>query len=158
MLKQLSIGTLAVAALVLNPFYACVANRDFQFSANEMAAAVEGTWTLTLEDRSYIFHIAAASEAKQKHSSASFVPSAHACGNRTLVKSAAACEDTTTMPVIVNLSGTTTDGEFRVHGTRFVEGELVIEIANHSIYARVNADGTATVSGDKQRKLIRSAR
>jgi hypothetical protein len=157
MLKQLSIGTLAVAALVLNPFYACTGDREFTFSATEMAAAVEGTWMLTTADRSYIFHIEAASEAKQ-HSSASLVPSAHACGSRTLVKSAAACLDTTTMPVVVKLSGATSDGVFRVHGTRFEDGELVIEVADHAVHARVNADGTASVNGDNHHTLKRTAR
>jgi phage tail sheath gpL-like len=157
MLKQLSLGALTVAALVLNPFYACVPEPSFQFTANEMAAAIEGTWTLTLEDRSYIFHIEAAS-ARRQHSRASLVPSAHACGKRTVVKSAAACVDTTTLPVVVNVSGSTSDGEFRVHGTRFVEGELVIDVADHRVHARVNADGTATVHADKPQTLIRAAR
>jgi hypothetical protein len=157
MLKKLSIGTLTVAALVLNPFYACSSEREFTYSAAEMIAAIEGTWTLTLDDRSYIFHIEQASEVKQKHSSRSLVPSAHACSQRTLVKSASACIDTSTMPIVVNLSGTTTDGLFMVRGTRFESGRLIIEVADHHIQALVNPDGTATVEGEK-RSLIRVSR
>jgi hypothetical protein len=158
MLKKLSLGTLAVAALVLNPFYACIGDRAFTYSATEMAAAVEGTWTLTLEDRSYIFHIEQASAPKQQHSSRSLVPSAHACSQRTLVKSASACIDSSTMPIVVNLSGKTTDGEFTVNGTRFESGRLVIEVGDHQVRAKVKPDGTATMVEESKGTLIRSAR
>ena len=155
MLKQLTIGVLAVAALVLNPFYACSLGPSFSYSAAEMTAAVEGTWVLTVDGRSYIFHIEQASAAQQ-HSSASLVPSAHACGDRTLVKSASACIDTSTMPVVVTLSGTSTDGIFQVDGTRFEKGRLVIEVADYQLEATVLPDGSATVSGN--RTLTRTAR
>ena len=155
MMKRLSIATLGLAALVLNPFYACSTERAFRFSATEMRAAVEGTWTLELADRSYIFHIEQATEAKQQHSQRSVVGHAHACGKRTLVKSASACLDTSTMPVVVNVSGTTTDGVFVVYGTTFRDGDLVIEVAGQAIRANVMPDGTATVTGGK---LSRSSR
>lgn len=154
-MKRLSIATLGLAALILNPFYACSTEREFRFSATAMRDAVEGTWTLELADRSYIFHIEQATEAKQQHSQRSMIGNAHACGNRTLVKSASACLDTSTMPVIVNVSGTMTDGTFMVHGTTFRKGDLVIEIAGQSIRADVMPDGTATVTGSK---LTRSSR
>ncbi|MDQ3339648.1 MAG: hypothetical protein M4D80_31160 [Myxococcota bacterium] len=158
MLKKLSIGALAVAALVLNPFYACSSDRAFTYSAAEMAAAIEGTWTLTASDRSYIFHIEQASEAKQKSSSRSLVPSAHACSQRTLVKSASACIDTSTMPVVVELSGQTTDGLFMVKGTRFESGHLIIEVAGQQVRAKVKPDGTAILVEGSEGTLSRSAR
>lgn len=59
------------------------------------------------------------------------------------------------MPVVVNVSGTTSDGVFLVHGTTFRDGDLVIEVAGQSIEAKVMPDGTATVPNGK---LTRASR
>lgn len=155
MRKHLVTGALGLAALILNPFYACNPFApSYTYSAKEMKAAVEGTWTLTTEGRSYVFHVKQGNRARQ-HSSRSMIPSAQACGTRTLVASASACIDSSDMPVVVTLEGETTDGMFTVHGTTFHRGNLVIEVADYLVEASVTPDGTATTD---RGTLIRTGR
>ena len=154
MRKELVVVALGFAVMILNPYYVNPLKSKFSYSAAEMKAAIEGTWTLTLDDRSYIFHIQQAdrdwmpqvSERAMRLSS---------CTHRTLVASAAACRDITRMPVVVTLSGENTDGLFAISSTTLVEGELWIEVDGRKIYAIVMPDGTAAVDGAK---LIRTAR
>ena len=157
MRKHLVTGALGLAALILNPFYACnPLAPDFTYSAKDMKAAVEGTWTLTVENESYSFHIEqSAHDPMQKQSSRSLMPTAHACGTRSFVATASACIDFSRMPVIVDLTGKTTDGVFMIEGTTFREGRLIIEVAGHQIEATVAPDGTATIDSGK---LVRTAR
>jgi len=156
MFKKLSIATLGLAALVLNPSYACRLEKDFDYSAVEMRAAVEGTWTLTTSGGSYTFDIEQAAAAKRS-SARSLVPSAHACGSRTLVKSASACESESVMPIEVHLAGETTDGVFEVYGATFVAGSLKVTVAGHLVYARVSPEGITSDVSDGA-TLVRASR
>jgi len=157
MRKHLVTGALGLAVLILNPFYACHLGPSFTYSAKDMKAAVEGTWTLTVEHQTYSFHIKQSThDPMQKQSSRSLVPSANACGTRSFVATASACIDFSRMPLVVTLTGETTDGVFIIEGTTFREGNLVIEVAGHQIDATVAPDGTATVEGGG--KLVRTQR
>ena len=153
MRKHLITAALGLSALIFNPFYACNI-LGYTYAAPEMKAAVEGTWTLTTPDRSYVFHVEQA-KGTQRYSNRSMVPSAHACGSRTFVASASACIDSTTMPVVVTSSGETTEGVFSVSGKTFVQGDLVIEVAGQRVEAIVKPDGTATTESGT---LTRTAR
>lgn len=155
-MRKLTIAVLGLAALVLNPAYACRTQKAFEFSAHEMRAAVEGTWMLTTVKGSYTFEIEQAAAA-QHSSTRSLISPAHACGARTLVRSASACEDSSVMPIVVHLAGGTTNGEFEVYGATFVSGFLRITVAGRPIYARISAEGTATDVSDGA-TLIRARR
>ena len=155
MRKHLVTGGLGLAALILNPFYACSMIEGYSYGAKDMRAAVEGTWTLTTERRSYTFQVKQGKHDPKRHSSRSMISSAHACGTRTLVASASACIDESLMPVVVTLEGTTTDGVFAVFGTTFTEGTLRIDVAGQNVDATVTPDGKATLESGK---LIRIGR
>jgi hypothetical protein len=151
----LVVAAVGLAALVLNPFYACTRERIYTFSAEDMKRAVEGTWTLALGDRHYILHLSQASAVSQPHASRGLVDEAHACGKRTLVSSAHACLDISEMPLSVEISGDTSQGVFMVHGSRFREGHLLLSIAGQDLTAFVAPDGRATLSAGT---LVRNSR
>ena len=158
MRARLAVAAVGLAALVLNPSYACLGDREpaYAFTAADMKSAVEGTWTLAIAGRHYILHVAQAAEIAQTHASRALVGEAHACGKRTLVRSAHACLDTSEMPLVVELSGErTSDGMFSIHGTTFREGQLVIRVAGQDVFARVTPEGVATVD---RGTLVRSSR
>jgi hypothetical protein len=59
------------------------------------------------------------------------------------------------MPLVVELSGETSNGELLVHGLTFREGQLLIHVAGQDVMARVTPDGAATVPDGT---LVRSSR
>ena len=89
---------------------------SYDFTESEMRAAVEGTWKLELvrkldgkpeERHTLTFAVVQATrklEPIETHSRrASLIRRAEACGNRTLVRTAGACFDSTTMPLQIVL-------------------------------------------------------
>ena len=160
-MKKALFGVFGLAALVLNPFYACSVTKSFEFGAGDMRAAIEGTWVLATPERAYTFQIeqagATSSELDDQTSQASLIPSAHACGNRTLVRSAHACMESTTMPLVVKYADQATRGSFEVYGSVFANGHLQINIDGHEVFSKVSSDGIAVdVSGSSV--LIRTSR
>ncbi len=152
-----------VTAFFLNPSLACVGTDQpqFQYGAAEMQAAIAGNWTFTIAPNG-----ATATAVTLQFDEASNVPgataqaagrslirAAHACGTRTLVKSAGACTDDTSMPLAVTfVSGETSlmnavlSGVFRVSGTTFQGGLLEVMIGSYQIEASLLPDGTVVNS------------
>lgn len=153
MMKRLLPVTVGIAALVLNPFFGCGADQDFRYGADEMRAAVEGTWKLTVSAtgarpaREIVLSISQATGPSQQHARRSGpIAAAAACAQRSLVKSAAACGDMSEMPLEVKLiaGGEPASGMLRVHGLKFTTGELELTLATSSVRAKIAPDGTIT--------------
>jgi hypothetical protein len=145
---------------LVNPGLACgPAEPQYQYGAAEMRAAVEGTWSFTIapQDGSPAQHVTVrleqAASAPQLEKTArapgrSLVRAAWACGSRTLVRSAGACIDSSTMPLAVSvlsgdlvLSSGTLSGSFRVDGLTFTFGELEIDLGPYQVLMRVDVYG-----------------
>ncbi|MBA3455413.1 MAG: hypothetical protein H0T42_20135 [Deltaproteobacteria bacterium] len=150
MLKKALLGTVGIAALVLNPFFGC-GDESFRYGADEMRAAIEGTWKLTVPAdgttpaQETVFSISQAATPAEQHSRGrSAITEAAACVQRSLVKSAGACLDSTEMPIEVKLlaGGAATKGTFEVFGFKFTEGMLRIELGTSHLRATVAADGS----------------
>lgn len=146
-----------VAFFFLNPAIACSDDPDFQYGAPEMSAAVAGDWSFTITPdngsaTALTVHIeqAAASATAARAGGRSFVRAAHACGTRTLVKSAGACVDSSQMPLTVTFvtgdaafATAALNGIFTVYGLTFVSGDLDVVLGPYQIKVQVNADGSA---------------
>jgi hypothetical protein len=167
--RRIRIGVLTVvgvAVLVLNPVFG-VLDRP-SFGAEELRAAIEGTWRLTVRDedgaeRTVTFRLAQGSEVEGGHASArALVRPAAACGRRTLVKSAGACRDHTWMPLEVTLIAEGGErpqaetGELLVFGTRFDHALLEVSVAELRVSASVTPAGevrSVSSLGDAGRAL-----
>jgi hypothetical protein len=146
------LGGIALAVLVLNPWFWKSLGLDYDFGTSELRAAVEGTWQLTVTPKDapeemVTFTLSQGSTVRQDHASRTLVRSADACGKRSLVKTARACLDTTTMPLEVRIAdgaarGRVGSGQLHVDGTRFVEGALSIAIGEIFVDALVTPTGT----------------
>jgi hypothetical protein len=155
-MKKALLLALGLAALVLNPFYACSVVNGFSYDAGELRAAVEGTWVFITPEHAYTFQIEQAGTAQQT-SQASLIPSAHACGSRTLVNSAHACIETTTMPLVVKYADKTSRGSFEVYGSVFSGGHLTINIDGHDVYSQISKEGIVLDISEKS-VLVRTSR
>jgi len=152
---------LPVAFFFLNPGLACgPAEPQYEYGADEMRAAVAGVWQFSIipdgasapvQVTVQIDQAATAPAPQARGTSLSFVRAAYACGSRTLVKSAAACLDSTTMPLDVKfLSGDASfasaamSGTFLVYGLRLEIGNslLSLKIGDYDIEAQLGPDRT----------------
>lgn len=157
----------AAIAFLLNPS-ACSDNSEpqYQYGAEEMRAAVEGTWDLALKldtgetaTLALTIEQAKATASAPKDTGPELLRAAHACGTRTLIASADACADSSEMPLKVEyLSGDTSIGNavlwdeargpasifgnFRVNSLLFYGGELYVNIGDLYLSARINSDDT----------------
>jgi hypothetical protein len=150
-----------VAFFFLNPGFACSpAEPQFQYGATEMRAAVEANWSLAIapQDGGPLQHIivhvaqapdAAAVDGQARARGLSLLRPAYACGSRTLVKSAGACLDVTTMPLILTVvSGDPSfpsgklSGSFTVDGLSFDFGLLELDVGPYQILGQIYPDGT----------------
>jgi hypothetical protein len=131
----------AVSVLVLDPMG--LIGPDFEFDATHMRAAIEGTWKLTFtneagQTKTIKLSIRQAGAAEQ-HGGRAAVRESRACGNRTMVRSAAACVDSSSMPLeIVVLEGDAqaATGRFMVTGTTFTAGHLDINFGAEIDYTK----------------------
>jgi hypothetical protein len=152
--RRIRIGVFTVvglAVLVLNPVFGVLAGPSF--GAEELRAAVEGTWQLTVRGevgaaRTVTFRLAQGSEVEGGHASArALIRPAAACGHRTLIKSAGACKYGTRMPLEVTLIAEGGErrqaeaGELLVFGTRFDQGLLRVPVAELEVSASVTPAG-----------------
>jgi hypothetical protein len=148
-----------VAVFFLNPNLGCVGPDEpqFQYGAAEMVAAIAGNWTFTVTPNggaatAMTVQFAEADNvpgATAQASRRSLVRAAHACGSRTLVKSAAACVDTSSMPLAItfvsgdpSLMNAPLSGDFIVTGTTFKGGMLELWVGSYQIEASLLSDGT----------------
>jgi hypothetical protein len=150
-----------VAFFFLNPNVGCASPDEpqFQYGAAEMVAAIAGTWTFTITPNGgtatpvtvQLDEADNVPGATAQASGRSLIRAAHACGSRTLVKSAGACTDFTSMPLAItfvsgdpSLMNAPLSGGFIVSGTTFQAGQLEVIIGSYQISAVVLPDGTVT--------------
>jgi hypothetical protein len=149
-----------LAFFFINPSFGCGTDApQFQYGAAEMQAAIAGTWTFTItpsggtatEVTLQLDEADTAPGATAQVSRRSLIRAAHACGTRTLVKSAGACMDESSMPLAItfvsgdpSLMTAQLVGSFIVPGTTFQLGMLNLMLGPYSITATVSPDGTVT--------------
>lgn len=142
---------------MLNPFFACGA--DFRYGLPEIEAALAGTWeaTWTRDSQTQSVKFRVEADVAEKHS-CGMIKNAGACSQRTLVKSAHACKDSTTVPlkVIALDDETTMNGTFVVTSTKFDMGELSINIPNRKTSLMARVSSTGVVHGDEGRAHVRT--
>jgi hypothetical protein len=151
---------LALAAFILNPSFACTGVDDESMAA-DMRAAVEGTWSISIQSatgtETFSVRLEQASEAvaSGSPSSSRWVRAAAACGNRTLLKEAAACAEVVLMP----LSGEVLDGAPTLRTAKvggrimtgngpFTTGDLRLEIGALKLFGRIDAAGQVSQLSD----------
>ena len=153
-------AVVGAAVLVLSPWYLF----GYHFDADDLRAAVEGTWQLTVTPpgapaEALMFRLVQGREASGDEADAGvgethavrrgpgLVRPSDACGHRSLVRTAGACMDVTEMPLEVTLfaavprPGEAMRGGFMVDGTRFEAGWLTVAIGDVSVQARVAPGG-----------------
>jgi hypothetical protein len=144
-----------LGAVLLNPGFGC--GPDYQYGAEELRAAVEGTWqvAITAPDGTTTRLQIALEQGAQTASSArrtgALVREAAACGTRTLVKGAGACIDSTEMPLAGRvLSGDPGTGDWSVSGNlsvaslTFTTGSLSLAIGPQLLHGNLSSTGVVT--------------
>jgi hypothetical protein len=133
---RVAAATIALAVFVLNPSFGC--GEEFDFGADEMRRAVEGTWELSFPgDTAPRAVLTLSHQAPQAVGPRwSPVPAAHACGNRSFMASAGACIATTGMSFhaqtlkVEEPFGPVSGAEFYVTGMSFRQGTLTVWFRN----------------------------
>lgn len=133
---------LFAAVLLLNPISGCEYLAGYDYGANEMKAAVAGTWTVTTKNGHQVIFKVDVGQA-QRHSSLGWIHSADACGHRSMVSTAEACMDYTEMELkLVAVAGDVpTEATFNVNGTHFSAGQLRMRIGDEYAMAVVSPQG-----------------
>jgi len=140
----------ALVVLIIDP----IGFWEFHFGAADLRSAVEGTWSLKVTDRDGVDHhwrlsIAQASHDLQRSDRGWIAPAA-ACGNRSLIRNAEACEDLTEMPleiVALDAGAPAFTGSLRVFGLDFETGALELSLdgpLDGELSATVMPDGKIT--------------
>jgi hypothetical protein len=148
-----------VAVFFLNPSLGCVSPDEpqFHYGAAEMVVAIAGNWTFTITPNGgtatamtvQFDEAETVPGATARASGRSLIRAAHACGSRTLVKSAGACVDISSMPLAItfvsgdpSLMNAPLSGDFIVTGTTFKGGSLELSVGSYQIEASLLPDGT----------------
>lgn len=165
-IRVLVFTVVGLAALVLNPVFGVLGGP--RFGAEELRAAVEGTWRLTVRGeggaaQTLTFRLAQSREVEGGQASArSLIRPAAACGRRTLVRTAGACRNTTRMPLEVIWIADREErrpaetGELMVVGETFDWADLEVRVADLRVSARVTPAGevrSVSSLGDAGREL-----
>jgi hypothetical protein len=130
---------LGYVVFLVNPGVGCsgAGQDEFEFDAEDMKAAVEGTWAFSPDGAAtpqVTFSLQYGPSGTQASARAWIRPAA-ACTSRSFVAGAAACVVVSTM----GLSGQTTGsgiytgavtGQFSVYGTRYTGGSLSVKFSN----------------------------
>jgi len=149
---------LGLAFFFLNPALACgPADPEFQYGAEEMRGAVEGNWALQVDSDGKSTAVTVRLQqdtavrtalARPAGAGVRLVRAAHACGTRTLVKSAGACSDSTQMPLVATyvsgdagLAAMTGTGSLTIHSLTFDVGYLYLKFGGYEVEAQVDAHG-----------------
>jgi len=109
-------------ALVINPYLACSSKAGFDYSETDMKQAVLGDWvgSADIDGESVDFTLSLQQASDKSKTQSLAAPKVQPqCGSRTFVRPAAACWNTTTMPLV----GTITSVSPALNGA--VDGELV---------------------------------
>lgn len=147
MMRKIALGAAAAIAFAMNPaFVGCGGNDlSYSFGAKEMSAAVAGTWTLTGHGKTHTFTLAQKTANVNARATSAFFREAAACSHRTLVASAAACADSTDMPLLVTFADGTermAQATLVVFGFTFTQGMLNLVIDGIDVTAWIKPDGT----------------
>jgi hypothetical protein len=161
----------AAAVLVLSPWR--LFGPSFDFGTEEMRAAVEGTWQLTVErtdgtSRELTFTLRQAAD-EDRTAARGLVGTAAACGKRSLVRTAGACLDRTVMPLELRLvrgdagDASALTASLQVWGPTFSRGALILMRGKASWEeAEIFPDGRTRVlapgPGERSARLVRVAR
>jgi hypothetical protein len=153
-MRRLAIAGLSImvgaAVLLLDPMGVWEEDAPaFAFDDVDMRIAVEGSWELTLarntQTRTLHFSVVQATQQVERVGRGrDLVRPANACSQRTLVRSAAACLDTTTMPleiVALDPEGVAIDGELHVFGHRWEHGRFALAIGDIFVDAEITPQG-----------------
>jgi hypothetical protein len=143
----------ATLMFLLNPNLACDDGPQFQYGETEMRAAVVGNWQVALTDPTgttqLTLRIEQGAGPQASWRPNGLVRSAHACGTRTFVKSAAACMDISEMPLSVTVVGgngayanESWSGKFEVMSLVFSQGQLHLTFGNLRLEANLRPDGS----------------
>jgi hypothetical protein len=151
----------SAAIFFLNPGFACgPAEPQYQYGAAEMRAAVEGNWSFTIMPDGASSPIQVTVKVEQAATTPGpqvnapgrrFIRAAYACGSRTLVKSAAACIDSSVMPLVVTfVSGDASfanaqlSGTFTIDGIQFVTAisDLELVLGGYHISSQLSPEGS----------------
>jgi hypothetical protein len=151
---------LPIVFFFINPGFGCGTDQpQWQYGAAQMQAAIAGTWTFAItpaggtptEVTVQIDEADTAPGATAQAPRRSLIRAAYACGSRTLVKSAGACTDASSMPLAItfvsgdpSLMSAQLSGTYIVSGTTFQSGMLELALGPYSISATVGSDGTVT--------------
>jgi hypothetical protein len=136
-------SALAVGAvmLLIDPLFACRApTTPFRFGEAEVRAAIEGTWVVHMPPdhatRTVVLAIGMQRAA---------TPARVACSRRTMIRSAHACGDSTEVKIEVAalFNRTPITGTFHAHGLDFGGGDLVLQIDDAMVHARIDEHGEA---------------
>ncbi len=148
------VAVVALAVLVLDPlgFF----GPRFEYGEAEMRAAVVGRWHATVNGRDYDLAIDQATDRDlTRVESHGWVPTAGACGTRSLIKEAGACGDGTQMPLIVaDSEGRLARGDFIVPGLSFRDGWLKVDSDGLRFEVTLDAHGNV-VETSLGAKLVR---
>ena len=148
-------GVLMLATVVTSPLSACRGGQpaSFTFGTDEVRAAIEGTWILSLPatsstpTRTLAVRIEIAQAPQHSAARPGLIASAYACSTRTLIKSAAACIDVTKVALVVTaLDGdiATAQGALDVYGLSFHNSRLELLLDDVPVSAMVSPAGEAT--------------
>jgi hypothetical protein len=140
------LGGVVFGAMVANPAFfvsGCGLVHPFEYGEKDALALVDAagghrTYTFQADGAAYEATVDVHQSKAATHASrATLVATAHACGQRTFVKSAAACLDTTDVPVEGTVlitktgesAGTTTPvtGRLEIIGTKLTHAQLALE-------------------------------
>lgn len=154
-MQRLAVLVFGLAALILNPAFGC-GDASFSYGVAELKAALSGTWEATFPGTpatKLTFRLEQDTGTEPQSRAPSLIDEAAACSNRTLVASASACIDMTTMPLkVIALDGSTPSlsrrfaGRFSVYSSDFHQGELALDLAGTSVTAQVKPDGSISQS------------
>jgi hypothetical protein len=135
---------LIAAVLLIDPAFLWRAK--YNFDEADMRAAVEGTWRVKVRDDTITLGITQGGAA-DRYSSRGWIPTAAACGQRTLIRSASACVDETRMPLHVTVLASKTGqwhtarGELSITSMSFTRAGLELEVAGMHVEAEITRDG-----------------
>lgn len=140
----MTVGMLVLVVDVVGPLFGY---ENWRYGEDEMRAAVEGTWELTIAEpdgttKTWKLGIRQRGTAARAERDG-WIRSAAACGDRTFVRSAHACITASSMPIeIAVLERPDTppvSGEFYVNGTTFKRGHLTMHLGSDQQRLHVGA-------------------
>jgi hypothetical protein len=122
------------AMFFLNPNFGCIGSDDpYEYGAEEMEAAAAGRWKISGEGVALTISLRASAPPPMA-SLSSWIRAAHACGQRTFVRPAAACADTGQLflegEVVSGAPGVKVSGYFIIDSAKLYPGTLDLKLSD----------------------------